>query len=247
MAVLIRLEPFEGPLDLLLHLIEKAQVDIRDVFVSQITEQYLEHMAVIDSADLEAASEFLAMAATLLEIKSRKLLPQEADKILGDEEDPEQALIRQLEEYQRCKQAAQAMRVLEERGRSHYTKLPEELLIPPARFELDGLTLLGLTQAFEALLARMDEREQAPPVGSISAETVTIADRMAFLHRKLRKQTRFTFRSLFEGTATRLTVVCTFAALLELLRLGRICIEQDQIFGEIQIISANERARNGGM
>lgn len=246
MAVLVRLEPFEGPLDLLLHLIDKAQVDIRDIFVSQITEQYLAHIATLEAADLESASEFLAMAATLLEIKSRKLLPQEADKMAEDEDDPEQVLIRQLEEYKRCKQAAEAMRLLEERGLSHYTKLAEETLIPPVRFELDGLTLAGLTKAFEALLVRMDERERTPQTGSIQAEVVTVADRMAFLQRRLRQQHSFTFSSLFSQHSSRITVVCTFVAILELLRLGRIAISQEATFGEIQLISTNEKIRKGG-
>ena len=131
MALTLHLNRFDGPLDLLLFLIGKAKIDIKDIFVSQVTDQYIESVREAESLDMEDASAFIAMAATLIEIKSRALLPRpEPDD--SEEEDPEAALIRQLEEYQRFKQASEDMRLLEEAANRMFRKLPEEFPLPPA-------------------------------------------------------------------------------------------------------------------
>ena len=131
MAYIVSLKQFDGPLDLLLTLISTAKIDIQDIFVSEITEQYLESMRLIDELDMDTASEFLQMAATLLEIKSRAMLPKPPKPEDPNELSPEEALIRQLTEYKLFKEASEKMHVLEEEARALLTKMPEEYPLPP--------------------------------------------------------------------------------------------------------------------
>ena len=137
-----KLKDFDGPLDLLLTLIGKAQIDIRDIFVSEITDQYLEIVRNAPDLDMDEASDFLLMAATLLEIKSRAMLPRPPKN--EDETDPETELIRRLEEYKRFRETAESMKEFEEAAKRVFTKLPEEYPLPPQEIELTGLTLEGL-------------------------------------------------------------------------------------------------------
>ena len=162
MAYIIQLKQFEGPLDLLLHLISRAQIDICDIFISEITEQYLEAMGDVASLDMDTASEFLAMAATLLEIKSRALLPRPPEPEEEGEETPEQALIRRLTEYRLYKESAGQMKDFERAAQAVFSKLPEEYPLPPQTYQLDGLTLEGLAAAIERILARVDLRPRRP-------------------------------------------------------------------------------------
>lgn len=135
----VSLKQFEGPLDLLLHLITRAKVDIKDIFVSEITEQYLASMGSVDELDMDTASEFLTMAATLLEIKSRALLPRPPEPTEDGEETPEQTLIRRLEEYKLYKESAGRMKEFEQAAMQVFSKLPEEYPLPPQPVELTGL------------------------------------------------------------------------------------------------------------
>ena len=155
MAYTVSLKQFDGPLDLLLTLIGKARIDIQEIFVSEITEQYLAYMAGVDELDMESASEFLQMAATLVEIKSRAMLPKPPR--VEDEEGltPEEALVRQLTEYKKFKEASREMQKLESEAREILTKLPEEFPLPPQEVELTGLTLEKLTRAFARVLKRL--------------------------------------------------------------------------------------------
>ena len=141
MPYIVSLKQFDGPLDLLLTLISNAKIDIRDIFVSEITEQYLESMKLVDELDMDSASEFLQMAATLLEIKSRAMLPKPPKPEDPDELTPEEALIKQLEEYRQFKEVSARMHQLEEEARALLTKLPEEYPLPPPNIEITGLTL----------------------------------------------------------------------------------------------------------
>ena len=135
MAVHIRLKQFDGPLDLLLHLIGKAKIDLKDIFVSEITEQYIEAVHSAPDFDMDEASEFVAMAALLLEIKSRSLLPKPPKE---DEEDPEQLLLQRLIAYKQFKETAQRMAEFEKNAREVFGKLPEEYPLPPPEIEIDG-------------------------------------------------------------------------------------------------------------
>ena len=237
MAYVVTLSQFEGPLDLLLHLISKAKVDIKDIFVSEITEQYLASLEGIEELDMDVASEFLTMAATLLEIKSRAMLPR-PPKVEEGEEDPEAALIRQLEEYKRFRETADAMKQFEKAAGNLFTKLPEEYPLPPQETELVGLTLEGLTAAFLRIWQRKPAMEEETPEVNhyaprdIRRDEHNVQDCMDELRFMLRRG-RMTFEEAFSLAPTREEVVTRFLALLELLKLGETHIEQEGIYGEI--------------
>ena len=156
MAVSIHLKQFDGPLDLLLHLVGKAKIDLADIFVSEITEQYIEIVRGAPDFDMDEASEFIAMAALLVEIKSRRLLPKPPRE---EEEDPEQALIARLTAYKQFRESARNMAEFEKSALKLFGKLPEEYPLPPPTLELDGLTLEALWQA----LLRVQDRRPAEP------------------------------------------------------------------------------------
>ena len=159
MSLVFELQHFSGPLDLLLHLIGDAKIDIKDIFVSQVTDQYLQIVQQSGVQDMDEASEFIQMAATLLLIKSRSLLPAEQKKEEG-EENPEEVLIRQLEEYARFQEIAAKMQGFELAAARLFTKLPDEFPLPPPTYELEGLTLEGLIAAFAKVMAKISETEE---------------------------------------------------------------------------------------
>ena len=164
MAYVVQLKDFEGPLDLLLHLISRAKVNIRDIFVSEITEQYLQSIEDLSGLDMDAASEFLQMAATLLEIKSRALLPKPPKT--EDEEDPQEVLMRRLEEYKRIKEAGKTLRIYEAEAQEMVTRLPLEM-VTEARIELSQMSLESLQAAFLNVLLRAERSDATPsPSGS---------------------------------------------------------------------------------
>lgn len=239
MAYIVSLQQFDGPLDLLLTFITDAKIDIRDVFVSQITEQYLEAMAGVDDLDMDTASEFLMMAATLLEIKSRALVPVIKKEDDEAEESPEEALIRRLNEYRAFKEISEDMRSLEESAKEYYTKLPEEFPLPPQEFTLTGLTTKRLYTAFLRAMQRAEERDAAtrPSQREIRRDTHTVRDCMSHIVRRIRRG-RTSFSSLFEDAANREEVVTLFLALLELIKLNRIHAVQTGNYEEIWIEAA---------
>lgn len=231
MPLTLHLKQFDGPLDMLLFLIGKAKINIRDIFVSQVTDQYIQSVQNAPDLDMDDASAFLTMAATLLEIKSRSLLPKPKEET---EEDPEQALIRQLEEYQRFKQIAQDMQGFEKAAALMYQKLPEEYPLPPPTLELTGLTLDGLLAAFARVMARIPEEEETPAITArrIIRDEYTIPRCTAHILKRLR-QGPVHFEELFSPHPTRDEVVTLFLSLLELLRLGRAAVAQESVFGEM--------------
>ena len=231
MALTLHLKDFDGPLDLLLFLIGKAKIDIRDIFVSQVTDQYIQSVQNAPDLDMDDASAFIAMAATLLEIKSRSLLPKPKPE---EEEDPEQALIRQLEEYQRFRQLAEDMRGFEKAAAQMYQKLPEEYPLPPPTLELTGLSLDGLLAAFAKVMARAGEEpeEIAPAARRILRDAYTVPRCSAYILRRLKKGP-VRFEALFSASPGRDEIVTLFLAVLELLRLGRASVRQEGIFGDI--------------
>lgn len=239
MGMTFQLKDFDGPLDLLLHLIGKAQVDIKDIFVSEITDQYIESVRNAPDLDMDDATDFLVMAATLLEIKSRAMLPK-PPRLEEDEEDPEQALIRQLEEYKRFKETAVAMQQFERAAQDIFTKLPEEYPLPPQETELVGLTLEGLTEAFLRIWSRkpaMDETENnhyAPR--DIRRDEHTVQECMLTLLHGIRRKGRMRFDEAFSEAPTREEVVTLFLAMLELLKLGEMHLEQESVYSEIILL-----------
>lgn len=230
-----KLTQFEGPLDLLLHLIQKAKVSIQDIFVSQITEQYLAYMSQVDELDMSSASAFLSVAATLVEIKSRSLLPKPVE-IEEGEEDPEQALIRQLEEYTLFKNASQNLKVLEIAQQDVYHKLPEEYLGEPREIILHGVSLEGLYAAFAALLAKQTLPTPRAPEHEVFLDAYSVTERALHIMKRLRSGGRVNFSELFEGQTTKDALVTTFLALLELIRQGRVSVTQSKMFDEIKIV-----------
>lgn len=239
MSYVVSLKQFDGPLDLLLTLITRAKIDIVEIFVSQITEQYLESMADMDDLDMDSASEFLQMAATLLEIKSRALLPVPPPEPEEGEESPEQALIRQLTEYKAFKELSKRMQSLEGEARALLTKLPEEYPLPPPAFELTGLTLDALARAFARVLKRLEDKSEVPepPRREITRDSYTVQSCMVRIQSRLRKG-ETSFSQLFEGAPGKSEVIAVFLALLELLKLGRVRAQQRGIYADITLTAA---------
>ncbi len=240
MAYVVSLKQFDGPLDLLLTLIHEAKIDIKDIFVSQITEQYLEAMQGVDDLDMDSASEFLEMAALLLEIKSRALVPVlKKEDEESEEETPEQQLIRRLEEYKAFKELSAKLRLIEDGAKDYLTKLPEEFPLPPQEYELTGLTVQKLFAAFQRALRRAEARDAALEHGQreIRREVHTVGECMSRITRLARKR-RCSFSELFYDSGTREEIVTLFLALLELLKLNRVHVLQDNIYDEIWIEAA---------
>ena len=233
-----KLKDFDGPLDLLLTLIGKAQIDIRDIFVSEITDQYLEIVRNAPDLNMDESSDFLVMAATLLEIKSRAMLPKAPDP---EEEDPEKELIRRLEEYRQFRETAENMKRFEEAAKYVFTKLPEEYPLPPQEYELTGLTLEGLTEAFARIWSRKPALDDNPENNHYAARNIrrdshTVKECMLDLMHAVKKKKRMRFEEAFANAPTREAVVTYFLAVLELLKLGQMHIRQKSVYGDIELI-----------
>lgn len=233
-AYRVSLAQFDGPLDLLLHLIEKAEVNIEDIFVSQITAQYLAMMDDLSELDMDRASAFLTVAAQLLLIKSRSLLPR-PPALEEDEEDPKAQLLRQLREYQAFKQASASLHDRFEEAKKSFARLPEDVPLPPQKIELSNATADSLFSAFVAMLERADATEpKQDATRRVRPDAFTVRDRVVILRNRLQAG-RVRFDELFEPTATRMEMVVTFMALLELLAHGEIRITQGATFAPIYI------------
>lgn len=243
MAISVKLQVFEGPLDLLLHLIDKNKVNIYDIPIATITDQYLEYIAGMDGQDLNVMSEFLVMAATLIDIKSRMLLPPEVNDE-GEEVDPRAELTEKLLEYKMFKYMSYELREREEDAAgSFYRKadVPEEVQAwrPPVDVEglLKGVTLSRLNALFQDLLRRQEDR--VDPIrsrfGEIEKDEVDLGETMRFVENCIMRQKSCTFRSLLSLRKGKMYVVVTFLTMLELIRMGRIGVSQEGTFGEIHI------------
>lgn len=244
MPLNISLKQFAGPLDLLLHLIGKAKIDIKDIFVSEITEQYIESVHSAVDFDMEDASAFLVMAATLIEIKSRSLLPR-PPKEDGDEEDPEAALIRQLEEYKRFKETADHLQAFEKAAAAMYEKLPEEYPLPPPTFELTGMTLEGLIAAFTRVYLRQsktdEETERNPFNRQIRRDIYTVQECMLLILKRIKADKEVCFDAMLSGVPCKEEVVTLFLALLEILKLGKAHIRQKGTYDRITLLPGRRK------
>jgi segregation and condensation protein A len=230
----VTLPVFEGPLDLLLHLIEREELDITQVSLAQVTNQYLDHLAQLSERDPENLADFLVVAARLLLIKSRVLLPQPpapsapgpADLDTGDD------LVRQLVEYKRFKEAARWLQDMESQGLSSYVRLaPAPSLERTAN--LEDVTLEDLLAAMREVLA---VEPPAPAVnGTVSRILVTIAEQMAVIERQTASGQAVSFRGLLKEAPSRLHVIVTLLALLEMIKQLRVTVQQDRLFGDILI------------
>jgi len=223
-----KLDQFEGPLDLLLHLIKKAKINIEDIFVSEITEQYLAYMAGLEDLDMDRSSEFLDMAATLIYIKSRTLVPTVTDDE-EDEEDPEQVLIERLKAYKIFKEASEQMKSMEEEAKGRYYKLPLEYPFEVDEFSVAGATIEKLYTAFSKVMQQAAEHEEITHRKvEFQPETVSVRERKSYIKQLLGDKGTISFDMLFEGIVSRLRIAVTFLALLELLHEGFIKAEQEK-------------------
>ncbi len=234
MAYRVHLKQFDGPLDLLLHLIEASELDIKDIFVSEITAQYLSCMDQLDELDLDAASEFLAMAATLLYIKSRQLLPRPPREEEA-EEDPETLLIRQLQAYKACKEAAEQLRGLFDAAKLGFTRLPEDIPLPPKEVALDGACMDGLFAAFLALLERKQNEPEHVESQHVRPDRFTVRSQTGRIRAILQEKRAVSFEELFAPDATKMEIIVTFMALLEMISRGEILLRQRSPFAPIRI------------
>ncbi len=229
----VQLDLFEGPLDLLLHLIKKNEVDVVDIPVAKITEQYLSYLDLMRELNLDIAGEFLVMAATLTLLKSRLLLPS-PDAEEDEEADPRADLVRQLLEYQRYREAAHALADRPLLRRDVYVREPSAEGMPPdpdAR-PVSRVTMWELIEAFRAVL----KRARPDPVHEVEAEQVSLRDRIQALLHSLSVARRLAFDSMFGDSATRGFVIVTFLALLELMKVGAVEAVQAEPFGPILIV-----------
>lgn len=240
----IKLEAFEGPLDLLLHLIDKNKVDIYDIPIVKITDQYIEYIDAMRVRDMDVMSEFLLMAATLLSIKSKMLIPTLRGNEEQDEEDPRMELIERLVEYKKYKEISSLLCDMQVDANTNVFRqknLPKEVLAyeePIDTKELLGdLTLNKLNVVFNEVLKR--QRQRRDPVrsgfGEIKREEISLKERIKEVLAYADSHERFTFISMFDDTKTRLQIIVTFLALLELMKSGQLTILQESIYDEIVI------------
>lgn len=243
MGISYKLENFEGPLDLLLHLIEKNKVSIYDIPIWLITEQYLEYVSNMETEDLNIVSEFLVMAATLIDIKSRMLLPAQVNEE-GEEEDPRAELVARLLEYKMYKYMAMELQDMQEGAGRHLYKeptIPREV----SKYEepvdldklLDGLTLARLQAVFESVMKRKEDK--VDPIrskfGDIKREPVSLEKKIGWVMEYARANRVFRFRQMLEKQSDKTEIVVTFLAILELMKIGKIHLTQETIFDDMYI------------
>ncbi|HOC55901.1 MAG TPA: segregation/condensation protein A [Verrucomicrobiota bacterium] len=231
----VKFEVFEGPLDLLLYLIKKEEVDIYEVNLTRLATQFIEYIETMRLLDLEIAGEFLVMAATLMYIKSRELLPvdQQAQVEGEDEgEDPRWELIRQLVEYKKFKDAAAQLQVLEARQEDVFPRMPGRLEFEPETPLHAEASIFDLVNAVNVVLKRFTQRED---LRDIFEDKWTVSEKIEYLMQVLKERTSVRFSQLFAEVTSRAEVVVTFLALLELIRLKQLAALQQKPFGEIEI------------
>ena len=246
MEISFKLEVFEGPLDLLLHLIDKNKVNIYDIPIVEITDQYLAYVKAMEKQDLNVVSEFLVMAATLLDIKSRMLLPKEVNEE-GVEEDPRDELVQKLLEYKMYKYMSLELKDREiDAGKSMYKKstVPAEVsqYEPPVDIDalLENITLKKLNDIFNMVMAK--QVEKVDPIrskfGNIEKEEVSLPDKMDFIKDYAITHKQFSFKKILESQRTKMHIIVSFLAILELMKIGVVTIMQDGTFEDI-IVTAN--------
>lgn len=232
----IRLKVFEGPFDLLLHLIGRAEIDIYNIPIVEVTDQFLAYLKNMEFFNLQVAADFLLMAATLMQIKARMLLPRPAVETEAEEEvDPRQELVERLLEYKRVKAIASELQSKEAESSKFFPRaggyFPDRETAA-ASDPIGGVTLWDLVQAFSALLESLVPRLE---LEGMPQEEYSIQDKMESILAGLTKQSQVCFNALFTGLTSRQAIVTSFLALLELIRLRKVGVRQDRVFGEIVI------------
>ena len=246
MAISVKLEVFEGPLDLLLHLIEKNKIDVYDIPIVIVTEQYLDYIKQMETEDMNIMSEFLVMAATLLDIKCRMLLPKEVNEE-GEEEDPRAELVQKLLEYKMYKYMSFELRDRQvDAAKSWYKKpmLPKE--VEEYRYPIDYEELLGdvnlakLHEIFKSVMRRQEDK--IDPIrstfGKIEKDEINLEEKQSFIEEYVKNHKYFSFRGLLEKQGSKMEIIVTFLAVLEMMKQGMISIEQEGAFADIMITSS---------
>ncbi|MBQ9123334.1 MAG: segregation/condensation protein A [Lachnospiraceae bacterium] len=247
MALSVKLQVFEGPLDLLLHLIDKNKVDIYDIPIVEITEQYLMYIKQMETEDMNVMSEFLVMAATLIDIKCRMLLPKEVNED-GEEEDPRAELVQKLLEYKMYKYMSYELKDRQvDAGRNLFREqnLPPEVASyrKPIDYEelIGDQTLAKLNEIFKSLVRRQEDK--IDPIrskyGNIEKDEVDLEAKTSYIEEYVRNHKTFSFRKLLEKQGSKMEVIVTFLVVLEMMKVGRIQIVQENIFDDI-LITSNE-------
>lgn len=235
----IKLPAFEGPLDLLLHLIRDNKIDIYDIPIAFITHQYLEYIKIMKELDLEIAGEFLVMAATLIYIKSRVLLPPDEEAAEDQTEDPRLELVHRLIEYQTYKDGASILREREAEWQNIFVRdeLPDDdESSEPAALSLFDMNIFDLLGAFKKILDTVPEQ-----VITITREALTIKDKISLIIESIENKDSIRFEDLFKSDVTKQQLIVTFLALLEILRLGLARVYQEKEFGNIWIINPQKK------
>ena len=243
MSISVKLEAFDGPLDLLLHLIEKNKIDIFDIPIVEITNQYMEIIAQMQTKDMDVMSDFLLMAATLLRIKSKMLLPAEKAEE-GEEEDPRAELVERLLEYKTYKYASYELKDLQMDASKQLFKKPsitEEIANYKEEIDiselLGDLTLARLQSIFHAVMKK--QIDKIDPIrskfGKIEKEKISLGDRMQYISEYAREHKKFNFRILLEEQTSKTMVIVSFLGILELMKEGMLKIVQENIFDDIWI------------
>ncbi len=245
MSLEVKLQVFEGPLDLLLYLIEKNKVDIYDIPIVDITEQYLDYIRQMRREDMNVMSEFLVMAATLIDIKCRMLLPKEVNEE-GEEEDPRTELVEKLLEYKMYKYMSYELKDKQLDAGKVWFKgktMPKEVAdyTPPVDYEqlIGEVNLSGLREIFESVMKRREDK--IDPIrsqfGKIEKDEVDMDAKMSFVQDFILLQRKCSFRNLLEKQHSKMEIIVTFMVVLELMKIGKILIEQEEAFGDIYISS----------
>ncbi len=245
MALNIKLQAFEGPLDLLLHLIDKNKVDIYDIPIVTITEQYLDYVRQMETEDMNVMSEFLVMAATLIDIKCKMLLPVEVNEE-GEEEDPRAELVEKLLEYKMYKYMSFELRDRQIDAQKTFFKsstMPKEITdyTAPIDYEdlIGDLTLAKLHSIFKDAVKRQNDR--VDPIrntfGNIEKEEIDLEAKEAYIRAYIQSHREFSFRKLLEMGRNKMEIIITFLIVLELIKIGQITIRQNAIFDDITVTS----------
>lgn len=249
MSLSVKLEVFEGPLDLLLHLIDKNKIDIYDIPIVEITEQYLDYIRQMETEDMDVMSEFLVMAATLLDIKCKMLLPKEVNEE-GEEEDPRAELVQKLLEYKMYKYMSFELRdrqVDAEKSYFRQQNLPKEVAAykQPVNYDelIGDINLNKLHEIFKSMMRR--QADKIDPIrsqyGNIQKDEVDMDAKTVYIEDYVKTHKTFSFRKLLEKQNSKMEVIVTFLVILEMMKIGKICIAQEDTFADI-LITSNEAA-----
>lgn len=249
MELNVHLDAFEGPLDLLLHLIDKNKINIYDIPISEITDQYMEYLKDAERYNLEIASEFLVMASTLLDIKSRMLLPREENEE-GEEIDPREELVQKLVEYRMVRTLSNELSLMQEKQACCYRNpsIPDEVKQYEEPVDLDelmeGITLEHLQKIFEGVLRRKESRRD--PIrarfGDIPKEEVPLEKKMLELRQFISCHKKCMMRDMLDRSSTKMDVIVTFLSILELIKDGTIIVRQEKTFDDIYIEERSKEA-----